>query len=68
MIKTEKMKSQINWIIMSLILTIMFLSLHQATAQTENELTIDSCYAKAKRNYPLVKQYNLIEKSKTYSL
>lgn len=39
-----------------------------AMAQTNNELTIDSCYAKAKRNYPLVKQYDLIEKSKTYSL
>jgi outer membrane protein TolC len=37
-------------------------------AQTNAELTIDSCYAKAKRNYPLVKQYNLIEKSKSYSL
>ncbi|MDO8952359.1 MAG: TolC family protein, partial [Draconibacterium sp.] len=53
---------------MSLILTVMFLSLHPTTAQNENELTIDSCYAKAKRNYPLVKQYDLIEKSKTYSL
>lgn len=60
--------SRINWLKMSLILTVMFLSLHTATAQNENELTIDSCYTKAKRNYPLVKQYDLIEKSKTYSL
>ena len=66
MIKTEKMKCKVNWLIMSLILIVMFF--HQTTAQNENKLTIDSCYAKAKRNYPLVRQYNLINKSKTYSL
>ena len=48
-------------------LLIIFAGLN-AFAQTNAELTIDSCYVKAKRNYPLVKQYNLIEKSKTYSL
>ena len=48
-------------------LLIIFAGLN-AFAQTNAELTIDSCYAKAKRNYPLVKQYNLIEKLKTYSL
>jgi outer membrane protein TolC len=48
-------------------LLIIFAGLN-AFAQTNAELTIDSCYAKAKRNYPLVKQYNLIEKSKSYSL
>lgn len=37
-------------------------------SQTVNSLTIDSCYAMAKRNYPLVKQYALIEKSKEYSI
>jgi outer membrane protein TolC len=48
-------------------LLIIFAGLN-ASAQTNAELTIDSCYTKAKRNYPLVKQYDLIEKSKTYSL
>jgi len=48
-------------------LLIVFAGLN-ASGQTNAELTIDSCYAKAKRNYPLVKQYDLIEKSKTYSL
>ena len=48
-------------------LLIIFAGLN-ASAQTNTELTIDSCYAKAKRNYPLVKQYDLIEKSITYSL
>jgi outer membrane protein TolC len=36
-----------------------------ATAQT---LYIDSCYAFAVRNYPLIKQYELIEKTKEYTL
>lgn len=31
-------------------------------------LSIDSCYAMAQRNYPLVKQYALLEKSQAYSL
>ena len=32
------------------------------------KLSVDSCYAMAKRNYPLLKQYALIEKSREYSL
>lgn len=39
-----------------------------AYTQTVNSLIIDSCYDRAKRNYPLVKQYALIEKSKDYSI
>jgi outer membrane protein TolC len=31
-------------------------------------ISLDSCYALAKKNYPLVKQYDLIAKSKEYSL
>ena len=31
-------------------------------------LSIDSCYAFAARNYPLIKQYELIEKTKEYTL
>jgi outer membrane protein TolC len=36
-----------------------------ATAQV---LSIDSCYALASKNYPLIKQYELIEKTKEYTL
>ena len=36
-----------------------------ATAQV---LSIDSCYALAKKNYPLIRQYELIEKTKEYTL
>ncbi|HEY3429970.1 MAG TPA: TolC family protein [Cyclobacteriaceae bacterium] len=32
------------------------------------QLNLDSCYAMAKRNYPLTKQFDLIEKSKEYSI
>lgn len=31
-------------------------------------LSLDSCYVLAKRNYPLIKKYELIDKSKEYSI
>jgi outer membrane protein TolC len=40
-------------------------SVVSGTAQT---LFIDSCYSFAVRNYPLIKQYELIEKTKEYTL
>lgn len=40
----------------------------QNSAQTKNSLTIDSCYVLAKRNYPMVQQFDLINQSKNYSL
>jgi len=33
-----------------------------------NSISLDSCYALAKQNYPLVKQYELIAKSREYSI
>lgn len=33
-----------------------------------NPISLDSCYILAKQNYPLVKQYELIAKSKEYSV
>jgi outer membrane protein TolC len=41
------------------------LALHSVAAQT---LSIDSCTALAMRNYPLIKQYDLIEKAREYTL
>ena len=32
------------------------------------QITIDDCYSKAQSNYPLIRQYGLIEQSKDYSL
>lgn len=46
----------------------LFFYLPAAMAQNSTTLTLDSCYAMALRNYPLVKQFSLIEKSKEYSI
>jgi outer membrane protein TolC len=43
----------------------LFAIISSSGAQT---LTIDSCYEKAKRNYPLIKQYDLIDKSTEYTI
>jgi outer membrane protein TolC len=37
-------------------------------SQSTAKLTIDSCYAMARRNYPVVRQFGLISQSKEYSL
>lgn len=37
-------------------------------ADAQVSLTIDSCYARAKQQYPLIKQKGLIEKSKDYNI
>lgn len=39
-----------------------------AIAQTQEHLSIDSCYVYARNNYPMIKQRELISKSKSYSL
>lgn len=39
-----------------------------AGAQAQTRLTIDDCYRLARENYPLTKQYELIEKSAEYNL
>lgn len=39
-----------------------------ASAQNATLLTLDSCYALARQNYPLIKQEGLIEKSKEYNV
>ena len=37
-------------------------------AQADKAINIDSCYAWAKQNYPLLKQYNVIEQTKTFTI
>jgi outer membrane protein TolC len=60
---------KINALIMikSFLITVLILmgATGSVTAQT---LYIDSCYALALRNYPLIKQYGLIDKTKDYTL
>lgn len=53
--------------IITLVCILLFIS-ELCIAQSGGSLGVDSCYAMAQRNYPLVKQYALIEKSKEYSL
>lgn len=46
----------------------LFLFIAFSSSSWAQVLTLDSCYEKAKRNYPLIKQYALIEKSKEYTI
>ncbi len=48
----------------AIILSILSLGCFAGYAQ----ITIESCYQKAQANYPLIKQYDLIEKTKEYNL
>jgi outer membrane protein TolC len=48
-----------------LLIVTCFFSASVCNAQT---LMIDSCYFMAKRNYPLIKQYELLQKSNEYSI
>jgi len=50
------------------LLAALFFISQLAAAQEMNTLVIDSCYAMAKRNYPIIKQFALIEKSKEFTL
>src|SRR5262245_45250904 len=45
---------------------IFILAITPAFAQ--NQLTLEQCYDKARANYPLIKQLDLIEKSAEYNL
>jgi outer membrane protein TolC len=46
---------------------LLLLALH-APILLHAQLTIDDCQAKAKSNYPLIRRYELIERSREYSL
>ena len=52
----------------SKLILLLCLSTSLAYSQKNNSLSLDSCYAKAHRNYPLVRQYSLLEKSTEYSV
>jgi outer membrane protein TolC len=46
----------------------LLLALLTAKICVSQTLTIDSCYAITQRNYPLIKQYELIEQSKEFTI
>src|SRR5690606_32976482 len=56
-------KQKSKWLI-----GVLLMSSHWATAQTETVLTLKNCLEMAKQNYPLIKQYTLIEKTREYSI
>ena len=47
---------------------ILFIFLSVQFSVAFGQMTIDSCQAKARSNYPLVRQYGLIEQSESYTL
>ena len=49
-------------------IAILFFACQFSSAQQVVPLNIDTCYAMARRNYPMVKQFALIEKSKEYTI
>lgn len=49
-------------------ITLVVLIFIRGISLAAQPLTIEKCYEKAKRNYPLVKQYDLIDKSAEYNL
>ncbi len=51
-----------------LLIVAEFINASPSAAQTANTLTIEDCYQLAKENYPLVKQRELITKSKEFSI
>lgn len=57
------MKRMLGYI--AILLGCALLGLHTADAQS---ITIEACYALAEANYPLVQQYELIERSRDYSI
>jgi outer membrane protein TolC len=44
------------------------LTLQVVYAQDSKQLNIDSCYAMARRNYPAIKQFALVEKTKEFTI
>jgi len=50
------------------IISILMVFIAIAISQAFSQLTIDMCQEKARLNYPQIKQYELIEKSRDYSL
>jgi outer membrane protein TolC len=46
----------------------LLITLVQGRAQSGKLLTVDSCYAMAKRNYPLIKKYDLVAKTADFNL
>jgi len=51
-----------------IIITLLTLNSQFSILNSFAQLSIETCYEKAKANYPLIKQYDLIEQSKTFNI
>lgn len=56
-------KQKSKWLIV-----LMLICGHWSMAQHSSSLSLDECLEMAKQNYPLIRQYTLIEKTKEYSI
>lgn len=57
-----------NKVLMKIMLVCFLMSVSFLLYAQANSISLDSCYFLAKQNYPLVKQYELISKTKEYYL
>lgn len=64
----SKIISDRLWSVAKLLVSVLILTGNCALSQNLATISIDSCYARAVKNYPLVKQFELLEKSNEYSL
>ncbi len=48
--------------------TLFFIAITNIATQTFGQITLEECQQKARENYPLIKQYELIEQSKDLTL
>ncbi|MCL2247463.1 MAG: TolC family protein [Lentimicrobiaceae bacterium] len=51
-----------------IIITILILNCQLSIVNSLAQMSIEMCYEKAQANYPLIKQYDLIEQSKTFNI
>ena len=65
----SKYKHKLSTCSKSLILPALLLAcLGNGLAQRMSPLSLDSCYEMAKRNYPLIKKYDLVEKTAEFNI
>lgn len=66
---STQIKAMMKYVLQKISAVTLCLAAFSALANAQGDvLSIDSCYARAKRNYPLIEQYDLIEKSNELNL
>src|SRR5262245_41361626 len=52
----------------SILRILILIFIFSSAAKGQSTLTLDSCFAWARANYPLIHQFDLVEKSRSYNL